>query len=62
LKGFRTRIGNGGGEGAAIGSAFCVGELQVRGRRARDDELAVVDAALVGYAEGHEVFGRVRSV
>ena len=28
-KGFRTRIGNGGGDGAAIGSAFCVGELQV---------------------------------
>ena len=61
-KGFRTHIGNGGGDGAAIGSAVCVGELQVRGRRARDGELAFVDAAVVGAAEGHEVFGGVRSV
>ena len=60
-KRFRTRIGNGGGDGAAIGSAVCVGELQVRGRRARDDELAVMDV-VVRCAEGHEVLGGVRSV
>ena len=61
-KGFRTRIGNGGGDGAAIGSAFRVGELQVRGRRARDDEPAFVDGVVVRCAEGHEIFGGVRSV
>jgi len=61
-KGFRTHIGNGGSDGAAIGSAVGVGELQVRGRRACDDELAVVDAVVVGYAERHEVLGGVRSV
>ena len=61
-KGFRTRIGNGGGDGAAIGSAFCVGELQVRGRRARDGEPAFVDAVVMCCTEGHEVFGGMRAV
>ena len=61
-KRFRTRIGNGGGDGAAIGSAVCMGELQLQGRRARDDELAVVDAVVVRYAESHEVLGGVRAV
>ena len=61
-KGFRTHISNGGSNGAAIGRAFCVGELQVRGRRARDGELAFVDAVVVRRAEGNEVFGGVGSV
>ena len=60
-KGLCTRIGNGGGDGAAIGSAVCMGELQLQGRRARDDELAVMDV-VVRCAEGHEVLGGVRSV
>ena len=59
---FRTRIGNGGSDGAAIGSAVCMGELQLQGRRARDDELAVVDAVIVRYAESHEVLGGVRAM
>ena len=61
-KRFRTRIGDGGGDRTAIGRAFCVDELQVRGRRARDGELAFVDAVVVRRAEGHEIFGGVRSV
>ena len=61
-KGFRSRIGNGGSDRAAVAGAVGVGELQERGRRARDGELAVVDAAVVGAAEGHEVLGGVRAV
>ena len=61
-KGFRTRIGNGGSDGAAVGRAFGMSEIQVRGGRAGDGELAFVDAAVMGPAEGHEVFGGVRSV
>jgi len=61
-KGFRTHIGNGGSDGTAIGSAVCVGGLQERGGRPRDEELAVVDAVVVGDAESHEVLGGVRAV
>ena len=61
-KGFRARIGNGGSDGAAVGGAFRMGELQVRRSRARDDELAQVDGAVVSSAEGHEVFEGVIAV
>ena len=58
-KGLRTRIGDSGRYGAAVGRAVSVGESQVRGRRARDEELAIVDGAVVRSAESHEVFERV---
>jgi hypothetical protein len=58
-KGFRARVGNSGSDGAAVGRAFRMREIQVRGSRARDDELAVVDGSVVRSAEGHEVFGGV---
>ena len=61
-KRFRARIGDGGIYGAAVGRAFCMGELQVRGRRARDGEPAFVHAVVMRCAEGHEVFGGVRAV
>ena len=61
-KGFRTHIGNSGSNGAAVGGAFRMGELQLRGSRARHDKLAVMNAAVVGRAKGHEIFGGMRSV
>ena len=39
-KGLRTRIGNSGGDGAAVGRAVGMGEMQLRGRRACNDERA----------------------
>ena len=61
-KGLRPRIGNSGSDGAAVGRAVGMGEIQVRGSRPRDDERAGVDGPVVRSAEGHEVFGGVRSV
>ena len=61
-EGFRSRIGNGGIYGAAIAGALGMGEVQVRGSRARDDELAGVNGVVVRSAEEHEVFGGVGSV
>ena len=56
-KGFRTHVGNGGSDGAAVGRAIGMSEIQVRGGRARDGELAFVDGAVMGPAECHKVFG-----
>jgi len=56
LKGFRSRLGKSGTDRPAIGRAVGVREPQVRRGRPRDDELAVVNRAVVSRAEIDEAF------
>src|SRR6185369_17534906 len=59
LEGLRTCIGNGGNDDAPVRRTVSMREVQLRGRRSRDEEPAPVDATVVRRAEGHEVIGVV---
>ena len=57
LKSLRTRIGRSGSDSAAVRRAVGMGEAQLRGSTAADEQPALVDGEVVGRAEAHEVVG-----
>jgi len=58
LKGFRSHVGNSGAHDAAVRRAVSVEEMR-RGSRARDDEPALMNGAVMGPAERDEILGVV---
>src|SRR6187399_1009576 len=61
LKSLRTRIGRSGSDSAAVRRAVGMGEAQLRGSTAADEQPALVDGEVVGRAEAHEVVGVIRA-